>query len=593
MECNKEEAERAMNIASRKMAEKDYINAKKFAYNAHNLYPPLEGLEQLIMTVDRHVMGAKRIGGEADWYGILGVEPFADEETVRKQYHKMSLALHPDINKSQGAEAAFKLLSVAWTFLSDPLKKSSYDLMRRQVVDFERYSRTRKETQQNEPTVVSSASGSSVKKDTFWTQCDKCKTCFEYVRFYHNSLLRCIACHESFVAIETTTPPETAEKAATEPAASASHQVVPRDTPNQGAQDGPKIGFVEPQERDVAARGNTDPRNVKKPRTDGSQAFGPFTGNWSSQTMLPNDIMKAVVNKAHQDIFVKLPNMISETVKDVAKAMEREKKYVNVTTSKAMEKTTSVPEVSVIDVPDSDFHNFDLDRSENSFGEDEVWAAYDNEDGMPRYYARVKKVVSLEPFNMRVTWLKAKTCSEFSPNVEWITSGFVKTCGKFRTGKYESTSALNAFSHKVDFTKGAARGVICILPKKGQVWALYRNWSREWNMNTLNVIVQKYDMVEVLEDYTEKKGSVAVALLLKVQGFRSVFRRSTEKEDMRKVVKGEMFRFSHQVPCYVLTGKEADNAPEGCLELDPAAAPCEAEKEKSESVAKGLAPNEA
>ncbi|KAG0446595.1 hypothetical protein HPP92_028756 [Vanilla planifolia] len=36
-----------------------------------------------------------------------------------------------------------------------------------------------------------------------------------------------------------------------------------------------------------------------------------------------------------------------------------------------------------------------------------------------------------------------------------------------------------------------------------------------------------------------------------------------------------MFRFSHRVPSYLLTGHEAHNAPKDCFELDPAATPLE------------------
>ncbi|CAI8601977.1 unnamed protein product [Vicia faba] len=36
-----------------------------------------------------------------------------------------------------------------------------------------------------------------------------------------------------------------------------------------------------------------------------------------------------------------------------------------------------------------------------------------------------------------------------------------------------------------------------------------------------------------------------------------------------------MFRFSHQVPSYLLTGEEGENAPKGFLELDPASTPME------------------
>ena len=66
-----------------------------------------------------------------DWYGILGVYPYADEETVRKQYRKLALNLHPDKNKSPGAEGAFKLVSEAWSLLSDKVKRLAYNQNRR------------------------------------------------------------------------------------------------------------------------------------------------------------------------------------------------------------------------------------------------------------------------------------------------------------------------------------------------------------------------------------------------------------------------------------------------------------------------------
>ncbi|KAL5074968.1 hypothetical protein RYX36_013952 [Vicia faba] len=62
-----------------------------------------------------------------DWYGILGESPFADEETVKKQYRKSALTLHPDKNKSLGAEGAFKLVSEAWSLLSDKTERLEYN----------------------------------------------------------------------------------------------------------------------------------------------------------------------------------------------------------------------------------------------------------------------------------------------------------------------------------------------------------------------------------------------------------------------------------------------------------------------------------
>ncbi|KAJ8568069.1 hypothetical protein K7X08_020791 [Anisodus acutangulus] len=44
------------------------------------------------------------------------------------------------------------------------------------------------------------------------------------------------------------------------------------------------------------------------------------------------------------------------------------------------------PEVKSMTVPDPDFHNVDKDRTERSFDDIQVWASYDDDDGMPRYY---------------------------------------------------------------------------------------------------------------------------------------------------------------------------------------------------------------
>ncbi|KAK9934352.1 hypothetical protein M0R45_021499 [Rubus argutus] len=131
MECNKDEATRAKEIAEKKFVGRDVMGAKKFASKAHNLFPGLEGLPQMLATLDVHVAAENKINGEVDWYGILGVEPRADDEAVRKQYRKLALMLHPDKNKSIGADGAFKLLSEAWSLLSDKARRLAYDQRRK------------------------------------------------------------------------------------------------------------------------------------------------------------------------------------------------------------------------------------------------------------------------------------------------------------------------------------------------------------------------------------------------------------------------------------------------------------------------------
>lgn len=63
-----------------------------------------------------------------DWYGILQLEEVAADATIRKQYRKFALHLHPDKNKFAGTEAAFKLIWKAQRVLLDREKGSMHHL---------------------------------------------------------------------------------------------------------------------------------------------------------------------------------------------------------------------------------------------------------------------------------------------------------------------------------------------------------------------------------------------------------------------------------------------------------------------------------
>ncbi|CAA7056483.1 unnamed protein product [Microthlaspi erraticum] len=143
MECNKEEARRAMDTAVSKLSGKDYNGAKKFIDKAHKLYPKLDGLKQVSTMIHvHHISASNQSKGEeesdCDWYGILGVDPLAGVEAVKKQYKTLALLLHPDKNKFNGADGAFKLVLDAWCVLSDPSKRSAYDRKRKPKEDEEK-----------------------------------------------------------------------------------------------------------------------------------------------------------------------------------------------------------------------------------------------------------------------------------------------------------------------------------------------------------------------------------------------------------------------------------------------------------------------
>ncbi|CAN4087920.1 unnamed protein product [Withania somnifera] len=723
MECNKDEAVRAKKIAEQKLTEKDFAGAQKFALKAQNLFPGLDGLSQFLEVVDVYVAHEKKISGEVDVYAVLSVEPSADEETIRKHYRRLALALHPDKNKSVGADGAFKIISEAWSLLSDRNKRMMYDdrraarnaSMQGNQHGFHNYSMNPTSARNSTNTKFQPAlvAPQPTKPETFWTFCNLCQMQYEYLKIHQNKSIMCPKCHRPFCTTDlgapmknqtssfpwsscqqqhgTYSPAGNASSASGVklPAASNSQteysgfgSIVRINTQkNQGfnkrdangaqpyASTGKKAahrgqpagGILKRAHADTASSAlnqeafvkksnsfmKTDAgkvpesvsacskadRLVKKRRTaeskskvqvkgmvnesaakGGSSSQGNIRGNEngvlraeraavmgsnkprSSMELSNLEIRNMLVKKARMEILKKIKEWSTTTASRTSSKKEKEveKKKQVIKNDLRKDKTShdvvaasriscekeNLPVFSApidlkseaMTVPDPDFHNFDKDRTEKAFDDKQVWAAYDDDDGMTRYYALIHKVISSKPFKVKFSWLNSRNNSELGP-INWVGSGFLKTSGNFRIGRHEISETLNSFSHKVNWVKGRG-GVIQIFPRKGDVWALYRHWSPKWNEQTPEAVIHKYDMVEVLGDYSEKEG-VTVAPLVKVAGFTSVFCQLLGPQYSLHIPREEMFRFSHQVPSYFLTDKEAPNAPTGCWELDPAALPLE------------------
>ena len=68
---------------------------------------------------------------QKDLYAILGVEPDANEATIKSAYRKQARIWHPDVNdNSQESIVRFKEITEAYEVLTDTQRRSQYDILK-------------------------------------------------------------------------------------------------------------------------------------------------------------------------------------------------------------------------------------------------------------------------------------------------------------------------------------------------------------------------------------------------------------------------------------------------------------------------------
>ncbi|XWS53686.1 hypothetical protein CRYUN_Cryun10bG0021800 [Craigia yunnanensis] len=694
MDCNKEEAIRAKDIAEKKMQSKDFSGALKIAAKAQQLFQDLENISQIIMVCDVHCAAEKRLfGNEMDWYAILKIEPTADEATIKKQYRKFALQLHPDKNKFPGAEAAFKLIGDAQRTLLDQGKRSAHDMKRKVTVNrpapavarrppqkpswyphaaaqnnfranFPGLNSQQQSQQQQQPTQTGFSNG----RPTFWTKCPYCTVRYQYYTEVLHRSLRCQTCNKSFIAYDSGVVPQ---------ASNMSQPKFPqqRVVQNQGAckvDEGSQRNFTaknvfvtfSPNAARTSEVG-TEKVNGKRGR---KQTVESSKSSESEEDMIIDDngevlagkkfdsqveqnVWRSGRYKQHVSYKENLSNeedMVSPPKKakkkgspcateeseempkedeskhkyqsGLAGEVKEDKKAVDHREGKSFEaslingkkeigkgfeketakeddlkktreayadgvKRNSNPVVDdpVSDLsfketkehllfvyPEPEFNDFDKDKKEGCFSVGQIWALYDTLDAMPRFYARIRKVFS-SGFKLRITWLEPDPDDE--NEIKWVSEGLPVSCGKFKHGASENTEDGLMFSHLIYWEKGTCRDTYKVFPRKGETWALFKNWNIKWKSDTGTDQKYEYEFVVILSEDAEGVG-IHVTYLTKVKGFVSVFfQMSKDGIDKFLIPPNELFRFSHKVPSFVLTGEERKGVPKGSFELDPASLP--------------------
>uniref|UniRef100_A0ACD5WIM4 Uncharacterized protein n=1 Tax=Avena sativa TaxID=4498 RepID=A0ACD5WIM4_AVESA len=211
-------------------------------------------------------------------------------------------------------------------------------------------------------------------------------------------------------------------------------------------------------------------------------------------------------------------------------------------------------------------HNNKL--SAEDFVEGQIWAAYDARDRMPRSYVRIIRVVS----HTAVFVLKLEPHPMLNEEIRWVEDGLPVACGVFRAGTETSYKDMSDFSHPVQCDWSSRRSFYRIFPKKGEIWAMYKNWKITLNSTDIDNCEPR--MVEILSDYTDETG-VNACSLTRVKGCLSFFQRVL-LEDFhltRWISRSEMLSFSHRVPAFVVIEIRERDIPQGSWHLEPSALP--------------------
>ncbi|MBA0709633.1 hypothetical protein Golax_024657 [Gossypium laxum] len=666
-----QEAQRLKALAETKYKNSNLQSALKHAKKAHRLCPNLEGISSML-TAFKILRAASKPKHAPDWYKILQVEPFSHFNSIKKQYRKLALILHPDKNPFLGCEEAFKLVGEGFRMFSDKIRRKEYDMKLRIRIQEER--------------LDGLEGNNGAVGETFWTACSRCRLLHKFEKMYLGHNLVCPSCKKSFLAVEVdgeddghgestgeedvlaSKPGERLKRKMDGPkgvgleggkgtgettrSVGSRRQASGENLKEEESRDvgkevdggewgvgrlrsrgsrrmstvgqilarsvGGKVGDDEMEEsskskrvkvaeetmtlaemqlemKQKANQGREKLNKKEKVKDAGEKEKESERDEPKQSSLSKNEKPKAsekskdfeIENQGPSQASVNLGIMTRSTKKRSvdfeAKTQENGKKNQNSELTKQgtsrkrvnsdIEKRRSSKsrDMEIVAVEDLDFYDFYKDRSERNFKKGQVWAIYDD-DGMPRRYGLIEEVFSVNPFEVKMSWLDSQNNGD-DKLISWEEMGFHVSCGRFKVARKSSINSVNIFSHMVECER-AAKEFYRIYPRKGSVWVLY-NEAKLGAAGRNRSARDKhcYDIVVLLTTYSEVHG-LSMAYLEKVDGFKTVFKRQEIGcQAIRWLEKDDIRLFSHQIPARKLSGDDVPDLLKDCWELDPASVP--------------------
>ncbi|EOA26780.1 hypothetical protein CARUB_v10022867mg [Capsella rubella] len=578
---NEKEAMHHKTLAESSFTSGDFMSALNHARKALSLSPNTEGFSAMVTAFEIIISAADTAGGLPEWYKVLKVEPFSHINTIKQQYRKLALVLHPDKNPYAGCEEGFKLLNEAFRVFSDKVRRTEYDMKLRIRIQGE---------------MGSGGCDDDDETSTFSTVCSGCSSVHKFGRKYLGQNLMCPACKNSFEAKEAEKEEEGGDRSETGTCASKIITYSRRKKRSGDDSESLRRGSETEKMREERAE-TMNVSDVLDVEDEGMMTLAEMQSvirrkkSKEKPKITKNDstgeenMGRETQERSSGDV------PMTETLREMRTTKENEKREASKNRKNIKKKPTTNHKVltEIVDlgyVPrverkrnhgklsqemyreDEDFelYDFDKDRMPRSFKKGQIWAIYDGGDeNMPRSYCLVNEVVSLNPFKVWISWLDF----ESEKLISWMKISSHMPCGRFRVSVKALVEQVKPFSHIVNCER-AAREVYQIYPRKGSVWAVYS----ETNPALQRRKTRRYEIVVCLTMYTDAYG-LSVAYLEKVNDCSNLFKRRDygynavkwiEKDDVTALL-------SHQIPAKKLPEDESGADLKECWVLDLASVP--------------------
>ncbi|KAI3985962.1 hypothetical protein MKX01_039044 [Papaver californicum] len=401
-----------------------------------------------------------------------------------------------------------------------------------------------KQQQQAEPALPNGQS-------KFWTCCPVCNIKYQFNREVMLRVLRCQGCLKPFIAYDMNA------------------QGVPPPGGNNGSLSSKKEGLRQGDSlmcQETMQRNGGNAAMLSQPSTKASEDAA-MLSQASTKAFVTAAMLSQTSTKARDDA-ASLSQSSIKACGNAASISQPSTKACGDAKNLSQPSTKACGSVAMLTQPSGEgpkrFFDFDVYRSEACFASDQMWAMYDDINGMPRCYVRIKKVFS-PGFKVLVVCLEFTSTDQVE--IHWSKSGLPVACGMFKYKKIDKVEDIRAFSHRIICENGAAGGTYKIYPRRGETWAIFKNWNINWSSDSESNRDYEYELVEILSDYTKESG-LWVAYLDKIKGFVSLFKHNVM--NCFHILSNELLRFSHRVPSFKTAGYECKDIPEGYFELDPA-----------------------